>query len=100
MQLIKENISKFKIQDYLGKNFTCDCGREHTVEIENVIIENGAINKMPEVLKLLHYNKVFLVADTNTYKAAGEQVENVIIGNGFELKNMFTNVMMIWYQMK
>ena len=86
MQLIKENISKFKIQDYLGKNFTCDCGREHTVEIENVIIENGAINKMPEVLKLLHYNKVFLVADTNTYKAAGEQVENVIIGNGFELK--------------
>ena len=86
MQLIKENISKFKIQDYLGKNFTCDCGREHTVEIENVIIENGAINKMPEVLKLLHYNKVFLVADTNTYKAAGEQVENVIIGNEFELK--------------
>lgn len=86
MQLIKENISKFKIQDYLGKNFTCDCGREHTVEIENVIIENGAINKMPEVLKLLHYNKVFWLPILTHIKQLENRLKMLLLVMGLNSK--------------
>jgi len=86
MKLNKENIGTYDIQDYLCKNFSCDCGREHSADIERVIIENRAIYRIPEVLKSMGYEKIFMVADKNTYKAAGEQVEKTLADGGFKLK--------------
>ena len=51
----------------------CHCGRMHKVSIDKIIIEKGAINHLPECI--LRYGKrPFVMADVNTYKAAGEAV--------------------------
>lgn len=86
MKLKKENIGTFSIQDYLCGTFSCDCGMEHSVEIEKVVIENRAISRIPEVLTSLGYKNVYMVADNNTYSVAGAQVEKVVSENGFNIQ--------------
>lgn len=72
-----------KIDDYLGREFDCPCGRKHSTPIESVVIEKGAIAKIPDVLGSFNYKKVFLIADQNTYAAAGEKVAELLIGTAF-----------------
>ena len=52
----------------------CNCGRTHTVTAKSVLIESGAILKLPEVIKEcgLENVKPCIVCDENTYKAAGD----------------------------
>ena len=56
------------------KDFSCDCGCTHHTQVDDVIIEKGAIQRLPEVIKRYNGRKVFVLADENTYKAAGEKV--------------------------
>ena len=59
------------------KGVKCEaCGKEHKCPIENVYIEKNAANRLTEIAA--KYNKVLLVADENTYGAAGEKVENAL----------------------
>ena len=60
----------------------CPCGKTHRSDVKNIITGNGAINKLPEVLKELATKKVFLLADCNTYSAAGESVAKLLSENG------------------
>lgn len=61
--------------------FKCNCAMGvHRAPLEGYEISSGAIKKIPEILK--DYNKVYVVADRNTYRAAGEQVENVLKESG------------------
>ena len=48
----------------------------HKAPLEGYEISSGAINKIPEILK--DYNKIYVVADQNTYRAAGERVEQIL----------------------
>lgn len=57
----------------LKKEFTCSCGRIHKADVDKVIIESGAVSCLPRLVKDYHGSKVFLIADVNTYKAAGRQ---------------------------
>ncbi|MBQ7769291.1 MAG: sn-glycerol-1-phosphate dehydrogenase [Oscillospiraceae bacterium] len=52
----------------------CKCGKTHTVAVEEVVIGSGAIKKLPELLKRYNTEKPFLLADCNTFAAAGEEV--------------------------
>ena len=56
----------------------CSCGKRHISSVKCVITESGAINKLPEIIKGYNAEKVFIIADKNTYKAAGEQVCNIL----------------------
>ena len=56
----------------------CSCGKQHISSVKCVITESGAINKLPEIIKGYNAEKVFIIADKNTYKAAGEQVCNIL----------------------
>lgn len=78
MVLNIENLKNMKIDEFLGRRYACSCGKEHRVAIEKVIIENRALNKLPEVLSSFGFKKVYLVADSNTYAAAGEQIEKLL----------------------
>lgn len=49
----------------------CTCGRKHINPVGEVIAERGAIRKLPEAISRFG-TRVFLLADKNTYKAAGE----------------------------
>ena len=55
----------------------CACGKEHIFGSE-VVTGKGAINKLPQCVRKLNAKKAFLLADINTYKAAGEQVCEIL----------------------
>lgn len=63
------------MKDYL-KN-PCPCGRSHTIAIDEVVIGSGVVNRLPEFVKK-YGNRPFVVADINTYAAAGEKVFGIL----------------------
>lgn len=52
---------------------SCPCGKEHTFT-SRVIVGRGAVNKLPELLCQMNVTHLFVLADKNTYDAAGETV--------------------------
>ena len=54
----------------------CECGHSHNCPIDYLVIEEGALGKLPELLSA--YSSILLVADTNTYEVCGKQVEALI----------------------
>ena len=57
--------------------FECSCAMgKHRAPLEGYEISSGALKKIPEILK--DYNKIYVVADENTYRAAGKQVEEIL----------------------
>ena len=55
----------------------CSCERKsHKAPLELCEISSGAINKIPEILK--GYKRIYVVADLNTYQAAGKRVEAIL----------------------
>ena len=59
------------MKDYL-KN-PCPCGKNHTVAVDEVVVGSGAVNRLPEFVRK-YGKKPFVVADVNTYAAAGKRV--------------------------
>lgn len=70
------------INKLLKGKIGCPCGMDHTCAIENVIIENGAIVHLPQLIE--KYNNILLVADQNTYQVGGEKTAALI---GEKLEN-------------
>ena len=67
--------------------FSCSCDmKKHSAPLESYEISCGAINKIPEILK--KYERIYLVADKNTYRVAGERVEAILKSEG-KLYNSF-----------
>lgn len=64
----------------------CTCGREHSCDIEHIVIKPGAINEIGGLIK--EYNKILLVADHHTYMACGERVKG-ILGSRLERQCVF-----------
>ena len=50
----------------------CSCGKRHECEIDEVIIGKNATSALSKLTK--EYEKILIVADENTFKAAGERV--------------------------
>lgn len=53
---------------------SCACGREHTVSLSHVAIEERAIERLPDYILEFNCKKAFLLADQNTFSVAGERV--------------------------
>ena len=60
------------------KGVDCGCGKHHTCPIEKIYVERGAISHLAELTD--GYTKILLVADENTYGAAGKQTEAALKG--------------------
>ena len=56
----------------------CACGKRHECDIEYVFVEDGAIARLTEICG--KYSRVLLVADENTYGAAGAATEAALDG--------------------
>lgn len=63
------------------KEFSCTCGKKHATQVDDVIVGKGVIARLPEVIEECHAKKAFILADENTYKAAGEKVCNILMEN-------------------
>lgn len=53
--------------------------------IDDIIVEKGAIDRVAEVVLRYHAEKVFLLADRNTYEAAGKRIYENLLWAGFWL---------------
>ncbi len=62
----------------LLKGVQCGCGKQHACDIKYVYIEQGAINRLSEICK--SDKNILIVADENTYEAAGELTLNALEG--------------------
>ena len=71
---------KINIKEFTGN---CSCGRNHQLVVDDVILEEGALKKLPEILNKEPYDQykhLVMVCDDNTYEAAGKEVERLLNG--------------------
>ncbi len=66
----------------LLKGVQCQCGKHHNCNIKYVYVENGAINRLGEICQ--GYSNILLVADENTFSAAGKPTLNALNGKSVE----------------
>lgn len=69
---------KIDINEFLKP---CSCGRKHEIVVDDIIIESGAINQLPEILERPDYadkKSCVMICDENTYEAAGKQIEKLL----------------------
>ena len=59
----------------------CPCGREHVFSTQ-LVVEEGAITRLPALLSEKGIARVFLLADRTTYGVAGHRVEQILTGEG------------------
>ncbi len=62
----------------LLKGFDCECGKHHSCDIKYVYIESGAIARLSEICE--PFNNILIVADENTYGAAGDRTLKALDG--------------------
>ena len=60
------------LNSYIDREITCSCGHKHYSEVKLIDIDQGAVKRLPGHIKELGYKKIFMVADKNTWAAAGE----------------------------
>lgn len=70
------------LQQYLGKELHCSCGRDHSTDLKIIDIEEGALSRLPDHIKKLGYDNVFMVGDVNTWEAAGKKAEQELTQAG------------------
>ena len=62
----------------------CKCGKQHIFTSE-VIVKEGALSELLRLMKQYSAKKVFLIADQNTYQAAGKQVWEILESSGIQI---------------
>ena len=58
----------------------CSCGREHHIDVKEILIESGAVKKLEEEMSegfLKNYISPLLICDTNTCCFAEEEMEDI-----------------------
>ena len=72
------------------KNVGCSCGKNHLFDSKIVVCDN-AIYQLPQILNNLKCERPFIIADCNTYKAAGESVFDLLNKNGIKAERYIFN---------
>ncbi len=62
----------------LLKGVDCACGKHHSCPIRHVLIGSNAISGLADITK--EYSNILIVADENTYRAAGAATEAALAG--------------------
>lgn len=69
------------MEHYLNEE-NCPCGKDHTATIDDVIVGNGVIAQLPGIIAKYGAKKPFILADVNTFKAAGKAVCDLLDAAG------------------
>ena len=64
----------------------CECGKAHLFVVKHVLIEKGAIEKLPVFIEEFQCKKPFILADKNTFYAAGKTICDTLEKAGIEYK--------------
>ena len=65
-------------QKYLNRDIACGCGHVHRRNIETILIEPDALQKLPQLLTGEDYGHICILEDENTKTVLGEIVEALI----------------------
>ena len=65
---------KIDLNAYINREIPCSCGHTHFSGVKLIDIDRGAVTRLPGHIRDLGYKKVFIVADINTWEAAGARV--------------------------
>ena len=76
-------MNRTDFQDYLKKDIHCSCGKIHRCEIDTILIESNALQKIAGILNENGYHRPCIVEDIHTRDAAGEKVEHLLIEAGY-----------------
>lgn len=79
-------ILNMKINDMAKTEFECSCGRKHFLDINKIIMGRDVIRRLPEILSDYAKDKIYILCDQNTYKAAGQKVKETLEGADFQVK--------------
>ncbi|WP_281532187.1 sn-glycerol-1-phosphate dehydrogenase [Anaerocolumna aminovalerica] len=79
------------IRKLLNVNRNCNCGKIHSCDIKDVIVEKGALNQLTNLTQM--YHNILLVADQNTYAICGKEsqmllrnkVVDVLVYEGYDI---------------
>ena len=52
----------------------CPCGKKHSLTVSKIVAEKGAISQVPALVAEFKAKKPFILADANTFAAAGSRV--------------------------
>ena len=65
-----------ELEKYLQEfgKIRCDCGKTHPFTVSHICVEKGAVARLPEYMAEFQCKKPFLLADKNTFAAAGNTV--------------------------
>jgi glycerol-1-phosphate dehydrogenase [NAD(P)+] len=56
------------------KGFDCDCGKIHKVSVKEIVMEQGGLSKIADIVKKYKGTRPFIISDKNTFNAAGKAV--------------------------
>ena len=79
-----EEIKKATLNDLIRQgSYECSCGKIHSPGVAKVIIEKGAVRKLPSLLEEIGAKKPFLLSGCDTFRAAGDAVCSVLEEAGY-----------------
>ena len=81
-----DEILNMQINDMAKVEFECSCGRKHFLDINKIIMGRDVIRRLPEILSDYAKDKIYILCDQNTYKAAGQKVKETLEGADFQVK--------------
>ncbi|WP_395018098.1 sn-glycerol-1-phosphate dehydrogenase [Robinsoniella peoriensis] len=71
-------------QEYLNREIPCSCSKEHRCDIDEILIEAGALKKLPDILSRYNYQNICVVSDIHTEQVAGKTVSALLNENGYQ----------------
>lgn len=78
-----DHFANLPLQELLRpEGFDCACGRHHRTGLQHFALGNGVLTRLPEILRASNIRRPFVVSDSNTRPAAGEQVRTLLEAAG------------------
>ena len=81
-----DEILNMQINDMAKVEFECSSGRKHFLDIDKIVMGQGVISRLPEILSDYVKEKIYILYDQNTYRAAGRKVKEVLEDADFQVK--------------
>lgn len=77
-----EHFADWPAGRFPGAELDCACGKRHQVGIRSIRIGSGLLRELPQLLQELGARQVYLLADHNTWRAAGQQTAKMMEAMG------------------
>lgn len=83
MKLTPETLENLSINDLLGQEIACSCGRPHSIPMKRVLIGPGVTADIPHTLRACGYRKALVLSDRITWDIAAKNVAAYLDADGF-----------------